>query len=69
MKEGVKMSIARKGEFGNAGQEKEKYHRKHTQVGSCETFCSTAFGGLAPRAHRLREHTWYVYQGQTLEQL
>lgn len=24
MKEGVKMSIARKGEFGNAGQEKGK---------------------------------------------
>lgn len=47
MKEGVKMSIARKGEFGNAGQEKGKCHGKHTQVGSCETFCSIAFGGLA----------------------
>lgn len=45
MKEGVKMNIARKGEFGNAGQEKGKCHRN--QVGSCETFCSIAFGGLA----------------------
>lgn len=49
MKEGVKMNIARKGEFGNAGQEKGKCHRN--QVGSCETFCSIAFGGLALKAH------------------